>query len=61
MSVVSSARTPDGRYRVYLHEDQTAEVCEVRGHSNVVVLGRSPLHRVTDWLAEKGYEELVSE
>jgi hypothetical protein len=61
VGVVAAMRTSDGKYRVYLHEDQTAELCEVRGKTNLLVLGRSPLNRVTDWLAEKGYEELEAE
>jgi hypothetical protein len=61
VAVVGSVQTRDGKYRVYLHEDQTAELCEVRGRSNHTVIGRSPLPRITDWLAEKGYEELLPE
>jgi hypothetical protein len=45
-------RTRDGHWRVYLHDDQTAELVDERGR---VVMGRTPMYRITDRLAELGY------
>lgn len=50
--------TPDRKYKILVHEDQTAEICEERGQ---LVMSRTMLSRVTDWLAEQGYDELVRE
>ena len=61
MAVVSSFRTRDGRYRVYKHEDQTAELCEVEGKANRVVIGRSPYYVIMNRLVDMGYEELIPE
>lgn len=61
MAVVESAHTPDGKYRVYRHEDQTAELCEIRGKSNITMIGRSPLYVIMGWLVEHSYEELIKE
>lgn len=53
-------RTADGRYRVYLHADQTAELGDANGR---LVSGRLPLYRIGQLLADYGYdvEHLVPE
>lgn len=56
--VIAAMVTPDRRYKILIHEDQTAELSEERG---ALVLGRTTLSRITDWLAEQGYDELVRE
>lgn len=53
--VVASAMTADGRYVVYVHEQQRAELCEVHGSSRYTVLGPAPLYKVTDRLVALGY------
>lgn len=50
--------TPDRKYKVLIHEDQTAELSEERGAQ---VIGRTTLSRITDWLAEHGYDDLIRE
>lgn len=61
VAVVSSFRTRDGLYRVYRHEDQTAELCEVDGKANRTLIGRSPYYVIMNRLVEMGYEELIPE
>ena len=63
VAVLACWKTTDGRYVVYLHEGQRAELCEVVGVSRLTVLGPVPLYRVTDRLAELGYgvEDLAPE
>jgi hypothetical protein len=51
--VEQTARTADGQWRVFLHEDQTAELADHRGR---LCLGRVPLHRIGIYLAELGYD-----
>lgn len=36
-----------------LHEDQTAELCDDRGR---IIIGRSPLHKISAKLVELGYD-----
>ena len=57
MAVVAAWKTSDGRYVVYVHDHQRAELCEVLGVSRITVLGPVPLYRVTDRLVEMGYGE----
>jgi hypothetical protein len=47
--VVTCARTSDGRYRVYLYPDQTAELGDDQGR---LLSGREPLYRIGQALAE---------
>lgn len=56
--MIAAMVTPDRRFKVLVHENQTAELSDERGQ---LVIGRTTLSRVTDWLAEQGYDELVRE
>jgi hypothetical protein len=53
MSVVFSAHTPDGRWRVYLYHDQTADLYNER---RFVVLHRVSLRTVGEYLAAHGVD-----
>lgn len=55
--VVACMLTADGRYVVYVHEHQRAELCEAIGVSRITVLGPLPLYRIMDRLVELGYGE----
>jgi hypothetical protein len=55
MAVQACWRTIDGRYVVYIHEHQRAELCAVQGRSRPTILGPAPLYRITDRLVEFGY------
>lgn len=60
MGVIRSMRTRDGRWRVYVYDDHSAELCDDHGR---VVLGRVPLHEVGKRLAEEGVggDDLVAD
>ena len=45
-------RTRDGRLRVYIYQDQTAELVDEHG---VTLLGRVPLYDIGRRLAELGF------
>jgi hypothetical protein len=45
--------TTDGRYRVYVYVDQTAEL---RGERGQLIAGRALMHKITDKLAELGVD-----
>lgn len=49
--VVRCYVTRDKRYRVLVHEDQTAELCHANGQT---ITGRVVLYRVTDRLVALG-------
>jgi hypothetical protein len=53
--LVARLHTADGAYMVLVYDDQTAEVALASGR---IVVDRKRLSAVTDWLAERGYEEL---
>jgi hypothetical protein len=57
--VIDCARTRDGRWRVYIHDDHTAELCDDRGR---LVSGRLPIYEIARRLAELGVagDDLVS-
>jgi hypothetical protein len=59
--VVACMKTADGRFVVYVHERQVAELAEVRGVSRTTVYGPAPLYRVTDRLVALGYTHLQPE
>lgn len=44
-------RTRDGRYRVYLHHDHTAELSDQTGK---IILSRTQMYRISQYLAELG-------
>jgi hypothetical protein len=58
--VEQCVRTADGRYRVYLYPDQTAELGDANGR---LVSGRGPLYRIGKLLDDYGYgmEDLIPE
>jgi hypothetical protein len=58
--VEQCAVTADGRYRVYLYPDHTAELSDIRGRK---VSGREPLFLMGRKLVELGYgiDELIAE
>jgi hypothetical protein len=58
--VIGCARTRDGRWRVYLHDDHTGQLCDHRGR---LVSGRLPIYQIGRRLAELGVHgtDLVSE
>jgi hypothetical protein len=49
--VAACMRTRDGRLRVYIYQDQTAELVDKHG---VTLLGRVPLYEIGRCLAELG-------
>lgn len=51
--VLTCARTSDGRYRVYLYPDQTAELGDAEGR---LLSARKPLYRIGKTLAELGID-----
>lgn len=46
-------KTADGRFRVYIYADQTAELCD--GNSRLLV-GRCPMYKIAAKLAEMGVD-----
>jgi hypothetical protein len=59
--VVASMRTADGRFVVYVHEGQRAELAVANGVRRTTVFGPAPLYKVTDRLVALGYTRLQPE
>jgi hypothetical protein len=51
--VVACMETPDGKIRVYLHDDQTAQLADENG--TMLQGDRQPLYLIGAWLAERGF------
>jgi hypothetical protein len=45
-------RTGDGAWRILVHEDQTAELADAKGH---LIMGRVAMFRIGERLAALGY------
>ena len=54
------ARTADGRFRVYIYRNQTAELCDANGR---VLVERAPMYVIIRALAEYGVagDDLIEE
>lgn len=52
MTVLAAMRTGDGAWRILVHEDQTAELADAKGH---LIMGRVAMFRIGERLAALGY------